>query len=224
LFSNYPLMNLPKNWNEINIGQFQQINTALKNYPDNAITQAVWMLNAFTGKTREELLAMDFNKDFKPLMKQLDWINVTPLPTQLPKQFEVDGEEYTLVYDMKQRTTGQFVDLAHFTTEPENIIPNLHQILAVLCVPTGQKNHADGFEQRAKLFKEKLSIAVAYPIATFFLRLWLDSLPHILTYLEKQAKPAKKNLWTRITGLLPAMAGWQPLMRWRKTARSGIFS
>ena len=58
-------MKIAKNWNEISIGQFQQINTALKNYPDNAITQAVWMLNALTGIPREELLVMDFSKDFK---------------------------------------------------------------------------------------------------------------------------------------------------------------
>lgn len=216
-------MKIAKNWNEISIGQFQQINTALKNYPDNAITQAVWMLNALTGIPREELLVMDFSKDFKPLMKELEWVNTTALPTQLPKEFELDGEQYTLVYDMKQRTTGQFVDLAHLTTEPDNIIANLHQILAVLCIPTGQKDHAIGFEQRAKNFQQRLPIAIAYPIATFFLRLWLDSLPHILTYLEKQMVPKKRTLWTRIIGLLRAMVGWQPLIRWRKTVRSGIF-
>lgn len=217
-------MKIAKNWNEISIGQFQQINTAIKNYPDNAITQAVWMLNALTGKTREELLAMDFSKEFKPLMAELEWVNATALPTQLPKQFELDGQQYTLVYDMKQRTTGQFVDLAHLTTDPENIIANLHLILAVLCVPNGQKDHAIGFEQRAKIFQQQLPIAIAYPIATFFLKLWLDSLPHILTFLENQMTPKKKTLKTRIIGLLRAMAGWQPLMRWRKTVRSGIFT
>lgn len=215
-------MKIAKNWNEINIGQFQQINAALKNYPDNAITQAVWMLNALTDKSREELLALDFAKEFKPLMKELDWVNTTPLPTKLPKKFGLDGQHYNLVYDMKQRTTGQFVDLAHLTTEPDNIIPNLHQILAVLCVPDGQKDHAIGFEERAKFFQNHLTITIAYPIATFFLKLWLDSLPHILTYLEKQTM-TKKNWKMRITGLIKDMAGWQPLMRWRKTVRSGIF-
>lgn len=215
-------MKIAKNWNEIHIGQFQQINLALKNYPDNAITQAVWMLAALTDKTREELLAMDFAQEFKPLMKQLDWVNTTPLPTQLPKQFELEGQKFNLVYDMKQRTTGQFVDLAHLASEPENIIPNLHQILAVLCIPQGQKDHAIGFEQRAKLFQQKLPITIAYPIATFFLKLWLDSLPHILTYLEKQTNP--KPTWkTRIIGFIKGTVGWQPLMRWRKTVRSGIF-
>ncbi len=215
-------MKIAKNWNEITIGQFQQINTALKNYPDNAITQAVWMLNALTDISREELLAMDYNQAFKPLMKKIGWINNSPLPTQLPKSFELDGEQYNLVYDMKQRTTGQFVDLAHLSTDSENIIPNLHQILAVLCIPKGQKDHAIDFEQRAKHFQNKLSIAVAYPIATFFLRLWLDSLPHILTYLEKQ-KQHKKPLKTRIIGSIKDMVGLQPLMRRRKTVRSGIF-
>ncbi len=215
-------MKIAKNWNEINVGQFQQINAALKNYPDNAITQAVWMLDALTDKSRKELLALDFSKEFKPLMKELDWVNATPLPTQLPKQFELGGQLYRLIYDMKQRTTGQFVDLAHLTSEPENIIPNLHQILAVLCVPHGQKDHAIDFEQRAKYFKNNLPIAIAYPIATFFLKLWLDSLPHILTYLEKQTQP-KKSLKMRIIGFIKDTVGLPPLMQWRKTVRSGIF-
>lgn len=215
-------MNIANNWNRISIGQFQQINAALKNYPDNVITQSVWILNALTGKTRDELLSLDFVKDFKPLMHELDWVHTTPLPTQLPKQFELEGGHYTLVYDMKQRTTGQFVDLAHFTADPEQIIPNLHFILAVLCVPEEQKNHAEGFEQRAKLFQQKLSIAIAYPIATFFLKLWVDSLPHILTYLEQQAAPQKKTWRMKIIGLLRATAGWLRLIRWRKTAPNGI--
>lgn len=215
-------MKIAKNWNEINIGQFQQINAALKNYPDNAITQSVWMLHALTGKSREELLALDFAKEFKPLMQELNWVNTTPLPTQLPKKFELAGVNYQLVYDMKQRTTGQFVDLAHLSSNPENIIPNLHQILAVLCIPEGQKDHAIGFEQRAKYFQNHLSIAIAYPIATFFLKLWLDCLPHILTFLENEITP-KKTLKTRIIGFIKDTVGWQPLMRWRKTVRSGIF-
>lgn len=211
-------MKIAKNWNQIKIGQFQQIHAALKNYPDNAITQSVWMLSALTGKTREELLAMDFTTEFKPLMQKFDWLHTSQLPTQLPKNFEINGQQYTPAYDIKQRTTGQFADLAHLTAQPENIITNLHQILAVLCPPDGQKNHAEGFEQRAKLFAEKLTIAVAYPIATFFLKRWADSLPHILTYLEKQTKP---NLLTRIIGWLKVMAGWLPWMRWQKTAPSG---
>jgi hypothetical protein len=214
-------MNIAKNWNQISIGQFQQINAAIKNYPDNAITQAVWILSALTGNTREELLALDFAKDFKPMMRQLDWVHSTPLPSQLPKQFELEGDSYQLVYEMKQRTTGQFIDLAHFTADPEQIIPNLHFILAVLCIPLGQKDHAEGFEQRAKLFQQKLSIAIAYPIATFFLKLWVDSLPHILTYLEQQAAPQKKKWWMKIIGLLRATGGWLQLIRWRKTAPNG---
>lgn len=215
-------MKVPKNWNEITIGQFQHINAAIKNYPDNAVSQSVWMLAALAGKSREELLAMDFTREFKPLMAELDWINTTPLPEKLPAEFEVDNQKYKLVYDIKQRTTGQFIDLAHFSSEPEEIIPNLHFILAILCVPEGQKDHSVNFEQRAKLFREKITIDIAYPIATFFLKQWLDSLPRILTYLEKRAM--KRPLWKRITGLLSAMAGWLRWIKWLKTAPSGTIT
>jgi len=213
-------MKTPTNWNQITIGQFQHINAAIKSYPDNAVSQSVWMLAALTGKSREELLAMDFTREFKPLMAELNWVNTTPLPEQLPAEFEVDGQKYRLVYDIKQRTTGQFIDLAHFAAEPESIITNLHYILAVLCVPGGQKDHSVDFEQRAKIFRDKMTIDIAYPIATFFLKQWLDSLPRILTYLEKRAMK-KRSLWKRITGLLSVMAGWLRWIKWPKTAPGG---
>lgn len=77
------MIQLPNNWDNVTCGQLKRI-LDVWDTSDNNITIAVETIHILTGVEKHELLKLDFNKEFKPLMLQLEWMQTTPLPF-LPK-------------------------------------------------------------------------------------------------------------------------------------------
>jgi hypothetical protein len=111
--------------------------------------------------------------EYSKLQAKMNFLKEDPEHTVVNK-FEIDGVKYGLEPDLNLITAGVFIDSEQFQQNPTE---NLHSTLALIYRPIVSENgdkydiephKARGFEARAELFKEKLTIDVVLGTVLFF--------------------------------------------------------
>lgn len=157
-----------KSFKDISILKFQEIQAAIEMNPDNEVAQWYNILSLVTDHPKERYQRLKFGA-FKKVVKQFEWIVSEQMPDELVKEFMVKGEKFTVVQHATDWTTEQFISMSNLTKDREQIINNLHLILATLCVKSMDEIvELPEFERRAKMFQDNLCILTAYPIGFFF--------------------------------------------------------
>lgn len=187
-------------WSDITVGQYQEMMSVQS---DNEITRFIECiaiaLDCDSADIRNLKLA-EYNK----LQSKMSFISRNPAP-DIVERFELDGVRYGLEPDMSLITTGVFIDAEQFKQEP---ILNLHNTLALIYRPIVKETEKDweiephmakGFEKRAELFKNKLSIETVLGATVFFSNLGVELSNHFLTSLNKKLMKAKKQTKTTTT-------------------------
>ena len=151
-------------YKDISILKFQQIHNAIKISEGDEIRETYNVLSVMTGVSPEVYKAMKIT-DFQKECKVLSWMETAELPDKFVKEFEVKGEIFEIVQHATEWSTEQFVSMSNLTKDPNEIINNLHLIMATLT--KGCDSIAE-HDRRAKLLQENLSIEVAYPTGFFF--------------------------------------------------------
>ena len=182
-------------WSDITIGQFQELTSIKNGVYDYAIEKEIAVISCITGIGVDELEArpkttlLDIAKDTE-FIKQ-------PIPDRLRGSFNIGMKRFDIQLNSQNISAEQFILLNKYTTDEANTIENMHYIMAVL---TNQKRwfkslpFSEDFEGKAQLFKEKLSIGVAYPAAVFFCKVYKSWLDLIETYLIQKAVTMKKEM------------------------------
>jgi hypothetical protein len=174
-------------WKDITIGQFIESHEVYQaDYPE-PLDREVALLSALSGQSEDEILRMR-RSDFVEAIKELSFLSdLSTISTKWPKYFIIKRRVFKPVQNLQKLTAGQYIDLMSFSKDP---MPNLHKILATLCLPVkyfrAQKYDGAKHGELSKFFHDNLTMDIAYPIAVFFCNLWEASMPHILTYLEKE--------------------------------------
>lgn len=177
-------------WKNITIEQYQQIVAIAKtDLPE--FNKEIELVSYLFNVSKDEIMYYPIEK-FKYLAKQIDFLEDV-YEGEMQTKFTIDGVEYQVHWEMEKKTAGQFIDLSEMTKDSELINDRLHQILAVICVPKGEK-YDTNIMQRAEIFKKHLTMDVVFPISGFFLTVLKASLPDIQDYLTKQIKIQQKEL------------------------------
>jgi hypothetical protein len=192
------------NWSEITIGQYQQLVSIQNGVYEFGIEKEIAVLSCITGKPTEELEELPKDKLIE-LAKVTKFIN-DPISDTLKPIFKCGGKTYNVLMNAEKISTEQFILLNRYTENEANTIDNLHYILAVL---TNEKQYwwssnvhrfDYNFEEKAKLFKDKLSIEMAHAPAVFFCKVYKSWLEITETYLLEKMKgivtKAKEELRT----------------------------
>ena len=210
-------------YKDITILQFQQITNAIK-FTDNEIAQSYNILSIITGVDIEVYKAMKFI-DFQKECKKIDWMKDAKLPDQWVTEFECQGEKFTIVQHATSWTTEQFISMSNLTKDKNEIVNNLHLILAVM---TKGGDSLTEYERRSNLFQNNLSIEIAYPVGVFFAAL-LTQLSESTQYSLHQKKQLRKlipktNLLAKINGFLKSGVGMLRLTKslQKKTGANSI--
>jgi len=151
-------------YKDLTILKFQQITNAILISEGEPIREAYNVLSVLTDTDVEVYKAMKF-KDFQKECKQMDWLSKSALPDKFVKEFECQGETFTMCQHATEWNTEQFISMSTLTKDPKEIINNLHFIMAVMS--KGCDTLAE-YDRRSKLFQNHLSIEVAYPTGFFF--------------------------------------------------------
>lgn len=178
------------------IEQFQKI---FELSPDmDSLDYKIKAISVITGKDIDEVEDLSI-EDFKALAETIKPPDVSNLSDKLIYITKVKGIKFRAVMNIKAEcSTAEFIEVSAFTKDEKTIIKNLHKLLAVFYRPQskwfGLKKVTMKRSEVAELFLKNMDIAVAYPLAVFFLRSLKNFTPVILSYLEKEMKKTEKML------------------------------
>jgi hypothetical protein len=189
-----------KDWSEITIGQYQEM---MMIQTDKQITRFIEMISIALNCDPQEIRDMPMS-DYKSLQEKMSFISKEP-QTDIRTTFELNGREYGLIPDMNLVTAGVFLDAEQFKLDP---MANLHYTVALIYRPIVSKDEdgykiaehkAEGFEARAELFRDNLSIEIVLGAVLFFSLLVMELSIDLLTSLEQKMKKDEKMMKKTMT-------------------------
>ena len=167
------------------------------------IDRNVRLLAEVSGKTVDEVESLPLT-ELKAKLKYLANIEDLGEVGKVKMKFKVKGKWFKVIWKTQELTSGQYIDVSHFTKEPDKIIYNIHNILAAISVPMKygliqQKYDGAKHKDIADLLYNHMTIAQAYPIMLFFCRYYEELDSNILTYLVEEGKKALKEVEAHFT-------------------------
>ena len=163
---------------------------------------AVKLINALSGCPVEDLLQVNYQQ-----IEHLALYCMSLFPKDKEKfidRFEIDGVQYGFLDSWKKFSFAEWVDLDTLITKnPEQVIDNIHIILAIMYRPivsedkktkkyTIEKYDSEKMIERAELFKKNLDVRIYFGTLVFFSR-----------FVKKYTSPTQQSLtslslWTQM--------------------------
>lgn len=188
----------------------QAVNIIQANHYESEIDREIEILSCLTGKS-EEYYSNMLMSDFKKARNKVAFINIDNIAAVSPRYIKANGKTYAPVYEFDRLTAAQLLDVTHFIKDATQIVNNLPQILASICVPTKQTLRgrkllpylAVSHKQVAEDFK-KASIVDGYGVAVFFYQVWKSLIETTGGYLVREVLRSKTTRLTEMekAGLL----------------------
>jgi hypothetical protein len=210
---------LPTSLSQITLKTYASIDRILKDPDLDTARKDTLMLALLSGKTEEEILEVTL-QDRNRVLQKLDFLNEAfgeqkPGRFSKPARFrrlKVKGQRFHVINAAGQLTGGQYIDLMNFLKDPEALVRNIHNVLAVICLPLKfgilrQKYKGSEHARVARLFLEHLTVADALPVLVFFCRLSRHLTPGIMDYLNRQTRTRMQQLQGRMQEIISGTAG-----------------
>lgn len=190
-------------WDNITVGKFQQLYDIItgQNF-EYELERKIHLLACLDDEPVDHYEDMPLNKvtDECQRVAFLSLADIPKVPT--PSRLVVQGHRFKPVYDFRDLCAGQFVDVLSIAKTPEEHIPNLHKMLAAICLPVEKRGlfgrryrvlryGAMSFDQVADIMLH-VPIVQAQAIALFFYRAWSRFLEVIPGCLEKKEQQGKR--------------------------------
>lgn len=173
------------NWNNLTLGQFQEIHKLTQDNSLDEIEKTCRTISILYGKTEAEVDDMDM-AEFNKLASELKFLTAEHIPGKPVKSFRVGVNKYAINYKPTSLKYRQYVEILHYSERP---IENMHLILASLVNPVKfgikRKNKVDDHE-RISLEMQNAPLLAVYHAAVFFCKLFRDLIKHIQDYLIKE--------------------------------------
>lgn len=183
-------MKLPKNWQDISIGTFQQLHKLTEPTFENQIAT----LAILTGQTVEQIEEMPI-KEITAAIAKLGWMSQLPTAKDF-KKFRHGMTTYKFVASQHELAAHQFIAVQDLFGQQDNWVGNLHKIMAALAVKYKWLRKSEikptEFDKVADLFRDRMSIANAYGYALFFSAYLPELLETTQVYLEQEVEKLKK--------------------------------
>lgn len=178
------------NWNDITIGQFQELQNIKQLTYDFEIEKEIAILSALSGQSTEQLEALPKSK-LVDLSRKASFIN-EPMSEKLTSYFRCGSRVFKVNLKAESITAEQYILLNKYTATDESTIENLHYIIAIL---TNEKKYwvitkkfDYDFEGKSQLFKNELSINKVFASSVFFCKVYKKWLEVSETYLIEKTK------------------------------------
>lgn len=174
-------LTLKTSWSAVTIADYMNYKNALDNPNTNEFEKNLDVLAIILGVDRATLMPLPAGQ-ILPLLDRMSFL-ITP-PTSDPRSYyDIGGRKFKLVMNVKDLTAGQFIDLSHYTKDPELVLDNLHSICATLLIPVkpykGKKSDIPvekygetPVNETAEFLYNNMSIEEAIGISSFFTLLY----------------------------------------------------
>lgn len=192
-------------WHNVTIGQFQAIQK-IESEPTTRSEKALSIVAILEGVAEVDLMEKP-RKEMEGLYRKHSYVG-NDLPTKRITDFELNGVRYHVELNADELTAFQFADLMQVLKrgQPD---AHLHEIMAIITIPKGSRYVGHEMIERAKEFRQHLSIGIAYPCLVFFCEV-LKSLPSVL---KVNSLRVTQDALAIVEGSLSDMDGLSPSTR-----------
>ena len=202
---------LPNSWAGVTVEQFQALQKILAEKGDEYPTN-VAIISIMSGVPVDEIETYSL-KTYANCMQTLSFLT-EQLVGKVQKVVEFGGRRYDVITDVYKLNGGQYITLMHLMKDPDKVIDQLHEIMAVFLVPKkktwwgwkSQNYNADKHKEIAEAML-KAPMTIVQPLSAFFLSSYLKSAKHILESSVKKAEKIKRQAERRLKHLNRNMAG-----------------
>jgi hypothetical protein len=161
------------------------------------IDRNVRLLAEISGKSVDEIESLPIT-ELKAKLKYLSNLETLDEVGKVRMKFKVKNKWFKVIWKTQELTSAQYIDVSHFTKEPDKILYNIHNILAAICVPMKWgliKQKYDGAKHKeiADLLYNHMTIQQAYPIMLFFCKYFEELEAATLTYLVQEGEKTLKE-------------------------------
>jgi len=185
------------NYYDLTIKQFLNFKL-ISELESDPILRNIKLLAELEGKTVEEIESLPI-QDLINKVKTLGRIEALEPDSKVNMKLKVGGKRFIVKWKQQELTASQYIDATHFCKDKDNIVNNIHNILAAISVECdwlGRTKPYDGKKHKdvSDLFYNKLKISQAYPILLFFCKYYQELTEVTLTYLTQETQQVVNNL------------------------------
>lgn len=202
---------LPNSWEGVTVEQFQALQKILAEKGDEYATN-VAIISIMSGTPMDEIETYSL-KTYAKCMNTLSFLT-EQLVGEVQKAVEFGGVRYDVITDVYNLNGGQYITLMHLMKDPDKVIDQLHEVMAVFLVPKkktwyGWKKGKYDPERHKEISEAMLQapMTIVQPLSAFFLSSYLRSAKHILESSVKKAEKIKRQAERRLKRLNRNMAG-----------------
>jgi len=202
---------LPNSWEGVTIEQFQALQKILAEKGDEYPTN-VAIISIMSGVPMDEIETYSL-KTYAKCMQTLSFLT-EQLVGEVQKAVEFGGLRYDVITDVYKLNGGQYITLMHLMKDPDKVIDQLHEIMAVFLVPKkkvwyGWKKQPYDSEKHKEVADAMLQapMTIVQPLSAFFLTSYLKSAKHILESSVRKAEKVKRQAERRLKHLNQNTAG-----------------
>ena len=202
---------LPNSWEGVTIEQFQALQKILAEKGDEYPTN-VAIISIMSGVPMDEIETYSL-KTYAKCMQTLSFLT-EQLVGEVQKAVEFGGLRYDVITDVYKLNGGQYITLMHLMKDPDKVIDQLHEIMAVFLVPKkkvwwGWKKQPYDSEKHKEVAEAMLQapMTIVQPLSSFFLSSYLKYAEHILASSVRKAEKIKKQAERKLRRLKQNTAG-----------------
>ena len=189
------IFNVPTEWNEITLDLFQKVEELEF---EEEIDRDIAFLSVLTGISSEKILDLPLT-EFNKLKGVCAFMHNNEIKEKPKLVIEIDGKKYGYRHNITKMSVAEYIDCDTLSS-CENSAQQLHTIMAILYRPvvkhgdlekdptdyTIEKYDSETVEERAKLFKQKMTVDIVLSAMSFMLAHVTTSLEHIQGSSEKE--------------------------------------
>lgn len=205
LFINKMKIELPNSWEGVTVEQFQALQGILTENGDEYATN-VAIISIMSGVSVDEIETYAL-KTYVKCMRTLSFLS-KPILGNMVRVAEFEGVRYDVITDVYDLNGGQYITLMHLMKDPDKVISQLHEIMAVFLVPKkktwyGWKKQPYDSDKHKEVSEAMLQapITVVQPLSAFFLSSYLKFANHILESSVRKAEKVKRQAAKKLARL-----------------------
>lgn len=174
-------------WDDITVGQFSLIRSA---YNDPDMTEEDRCIGLISFIFDVNPLELEFN-DFQRMVRELEFVCTDVVPSEVKKEYTLNGRKYTLQKAINHVSTAQYMDFHNYLKEGETD-EKYADIISVFLIPEGKK-YNDGYdiEEVKEEISKYMSITDALGIFSYFFHFFVRFVQISRRYTSRRLKRMK---------------------------------
>lgn len=174
-------------WDDITVGQFSLIRSA---YNDPDMTEEDRCIGLISFIFDVNPLELEFN-DFQRMVRELEFVCTDVVPSEVKKEYTLNGRKYTLQKAINHVSTAQYMDFHNYLKDGETD-EKYADIISVFLIPEGMK-YNDGYdiEEVKEEISKYMSITDALGIFSYFFHFFVRFVQISRRYTSRRLKKMK---------------------------------